>query len=426
MKKSTWHLGPVIAAVLIGLVSAIWSGDLVRSAYENLAALALNKGLQDLPGSTKHMAVAERYLEQSQVWSQRDLQVHWTLFRIRLAQNDFAAADRLVKSAIRGTDRERVGMSLLWRTLLARGDITGATQVFRQAGFDPQVLVNLAQAARNRDDWEEIAFYCSLLLEEDPYNAQAHLGLGDVAAQQENWDEALLHYQLVLAVEPQNVQAHRSLANLLENAYGDRAGALEHLREAVLLSEGAYWDYYRLGILCQWLGRGDEAIHWLERAHQVSPDEEKPRVRLAMIASDEGRTQDAIEMLLEILETNPRSSVALVTLGSLYLELGQREEAAEVLQRAMALNPRGDWVDWAHSMMADIFRQRGEYGQAIEELQQAMVLNPEQPWHLVRLADVYVEMGQTDQAVALYRRALEMDVVRDYAGYIEEQLRKLD
>jgi Tfp pilus assembly protein PilF len=65
----------------------------------------------------------------------------------------------------------------------------------------------------------------------DPNHAEAHELLGTLFAGKRQLAEAAREYRRAIELRPDFGQAHLDLARVL-NAQGDRAGAVQHLREA--------------------------------------------------------------------------------------------------------------------------------------------------------------------------------------------------
>ncbi len=102
---------------------------------------------------------------------------------------------------------------------------------------------------------------------------------------------------------------------------------------------------------------------------------------------------------------------ALMTLASAYAQLDRNEEALDAALSAINVAPPGysDWYNFAAAMQMFLDR----YDQATDLLQRAVLLFPEEKELWVRLASAYVEMEQTDKALAVAQLAAEQGLWRE-------------
>jgi tetratricopeptide (TPR) repeat protein len=69
-----------------------------------------------------------------------------------------------------------------------------------------------------------------------------------------------------------------------------------------------------------------------------------------------------------------------------------------------------------------VYYQRGDYAAAREWLEKAHTLVPGDPIITEHLADVYVKMDRVEEALELYRRALELNPTEERARDIRRKL----
>lgn len=113
---------------------------------------------------------------------------------------------------------------------------------------------------------------------------------------------------------------------------------------------------------------------------------------------------------------NGRDVRPLRLLGRAYLSSGRPDGAVEVLERAVALRPDDPQL---HLELADVYDNMGRTEDAIREYEAGGVGSRRAPLaaNYLKLADFYAERGNGDLAIAFWRRALEVDPENLYALY---------
>jgi pilus assembly protein FimV len=106
---------------------------------------------------------------------------------------------------------------------------------------------------------------------------------------------------------------------------------------------------------------------------------------------EQGFFQRAVAVYKNIIKLAPESVTARIKLGDVYRQLGLFSDAIQQLDQAVGLLQRA-----------------GENGQALAALKQIIELNPEQPATRIRYAELAVQAGENDDAVAEFREAANM------------------
>jgi Flp pilus assembly protein TadD len=171
-------------------------------------------------------------------------------------------------------------------------------------------------------------------------------------------------------------------------------------------------------------GRYDEALDAARGLVAIDPENDEYLYRLAWAHDQAGDRDSAIRILLDVLEINPDNARALNFLGYNYAERGENlEEAESLILRALEIQPNdGYYLD----SLGWVFYQRGEYKRAVASLEKAVHLAGNDPVIGEHLADAYVEVGRTNEAIRVYRDCearTEDDVQR---SRVDEKLMKLE
>jgi tetratricopeptide (TPR) repeat protein len=148
-----------------------------------------------------------------------------------------------------------------------------------------------------------------------------------------------------------------------------------------------------------------EALKSFQAALQVDATYVPALLGSAAALADDNPPQ-AIAIARRALEVNPSSVEALVFLASAELDQSHHDDARQSLQKALAVNPSS--LD-AHALLAAVAYVEGKDADYQAEVAKALAINP-------AYGDVYRQAGELtahnyrfDEAVALTRRALELD-----------------
>ena len=121
--------------------------------------------------------------------------------------------------------------------------------------------------------------------------------------------------------------------------------------------------------------------------------------------SPEESITQALELAQRAIALDSSQADAFSLLGNIYLLTHQYEKAITEGERAVALNPNG--AD-SHVWLAMILTSSGKPEDAIELIYKAIRLNPFPPnWYFMSLGNAYFLMGEFNQAIEAYKKALQ-------------------
>ncbi len=131
---------------------------------------------------------------------------------------------------------------------------------------------------------------------------------------------------------------------------------------------------------------------------------------------DTARLTAGLTHLKEAVRWDPRNVQALRLLARGYVSLGETEAALEVLQRAVAIRSRNPLV---HLELGDVYDSLGDAEAAVREYEAGRIGSRTLPAvaNYLKLADAQAQQGNGEQAIALWRKALEIDPKNLYALY---------
>lgn len=231
-----------------------------------------------------------------------------------------------------------------------------------------------AVADFNEKNYEDVIAHCRTALEQEPRSAQANYLCGRALMELDRHAEAAPYLRAATDADPGFAEAHADLA-------------------LVMLKAG---DYHAAERLCR-------------QAVLIQPKAPRYRLHLAEILESTGRDREALDELLIAQEYAPEQLDVLQTLIIKMDQLGMYAEALRVAERARAeLGETFEtWFFLGYARFSS-----GDHRGAVEACRRAIGFRKDVPGIYVTLGSALVALGQIDEAVASYKRALK--VLPDY------------
>ena len=217
-----------------------------------------------------------------------------------------------------------------------------------------------------------------------------------------------------------NVEAYRHYQLGLD--YGHRfltADAIRELEEAVRLDPQFALAYVRLSqqyYLQGDLRRGSEVAIKVDQLQSRLPRYEQ--LSLQTLKADRSRDLEAqVRAYQELLSQFPRDSESRGILSADLATLGQRDQAVEVLRQGLALDPKNeDLLNFNSYLLAKL----GDFNGALAANDTYMAVRPGDPNPFDTRGDILYMAARDDEAVAAYRKALELKPdFSDYGEYLK-------
>lgn len=148
---------------------------------------------------------------------------------------------------------------------------------------------------------------------------------------------------------------------------------------------------------------------------------------LATIAYDKGQFSKAIKTFKRALEIDPTYTDASVGLSIILNDLGKYDEGKQVFLDAQAQldkksGKQDPFVDEKlaskHEELADLYYQYKRYNEALEQLLKAQKLSSRKAEITLRIAEVNVQLNQTDRAIKDLK-----SLIREYPHLIPARLK---
>ncbi len=316
---------------------------------------------------------------------------------LRTFRRDGDALAKLADLASRWTEDDRVLSA--WDAVLAL------------APHDERAIVGLGEAHFQRGRRELARRTWRLLLGAVKPRPEAHARLAELLGDHDLLDEAVAEARTAQKVDPQNPHHHRTLARILERKK-DFAGALQEWRTVLAMSVGPARAGDRrearsslIGLL-QREGRSRldlEAVKLQEHLGR-QPDDKETTVFLAEVEQRRLDPDRAVATLRAAAKRWPDDPDVLGALVRLLRQSRQLGEAVERLETLAAKNP--DRARDAYLQIAEIDLSRYADQHALEYADKAAKLSQDDPEALTRIGEIEERAGQTERAMATYRRAL--------------------
>ncbi len=119
------------------------------------------------------------------------------------------------------------------------------------------------------------------------------------------------------------------------------------------------------------------------------------------------RYDTAIAEAEKALELNPNSAHAYATLGHVLLFAAKPQEAITMIKKAIRLNPYPP--SWYYANLAGAYKVIGHYDEAIQIFKKALEKSPDNLMALAPLTGAYVLAGRLEEARATAKEVLRVN-----------------
>lgn len=293
-----------------------------------------------------------------------------------------------------------------------------------------------------RQNWikQSLAYY-QQALEKDPNFALAHIGVADcyimmsghrIISMQEAETNARPAIMKALEIDDDLALAHNALAELKYQYEYDWAAAEKEFKKAIELNPNVAWIRQAYGWFLMSEGRFEEAISQTEKARELDPSSLTVNAGRARLFYYSRQYDQAIHHFQNIIAIEPNDRSSYYALYDVYEQKKMYREAVETYLKIRSLNG-------AKPEKVEEFREafslsgwQGFLRKQLQELENTAKTKPVSPYSF---ANLYVRLGQKDEAFAWFEKTFEArdpsilqfkiepayDILRDdprYAGLI--------
>lgn len=255
----------------------------------------------------------------------------------------------------------------------------------------------------------------------DPDSAFAHFGLGRVALLEGDLETAQAHLQDALEALDAFREAHTLMAQV-QQRLGDKDAAQFHtwkasnfpdstappdpiLSRVAAAGRSSVWAVRR-GLAAAKAEQFDRAAEEFRKALAVRGDNATDLAYLGAVLATSGQLEEAIEVYQRALALDPRSVLAHNNMGQALIQQGDFEAAGEHLATALSIDPLNR--DALFNLGLIRGRQK-KVQESRQHLEAALRIAPGDTEVLRLLASLLHGFGDSEGALELWRRLLDMD-----------------
>jgi protein O-mannosyl-transferase len=169
-------------------------------------------------------------------------------------------------------------------------------------------------------------------------NYVAHFNLAAVLAARGERAEAIDQLREAVQIRPYFAMAHGELGELLAKD-GQAEAAVRELQLALTLKPDSADNHFRLGSVLGALGRSDAAAAEFTREVQLDPDNADGHYNLGIAKAQTGKLQEAAHEFSETVRLRPEDADARFNLGIALLKLGRFDESIVQFSEAIRIRP---------------------------------------------------------------------------------------
>jgi DNA-binding winged helix-turn-helix (wHTH) protein/TolB-like protein len=266
-----------------------------------------------------------------------------------------------------------------------------------------------------RENWIEqsLADY-QKALEKDPTFALAHIGVADCyislsghreISMPEAEAKARPHIMMALKLDDKLAQAHNALAELKYQYEYDWSGAEREFKKAIELNPNVAWIRQAYGWFLMSAGRFSESEVQMDKARELDPSSLTVNVGRGRLFYYTRQYDQALQHFQNIIAVEPNDHSAYFGLYTVYEQKQMYEQALEVFLQGGHSRERAE-------EFREIFRASGWPGVLRKRLERLKMIAKTDHVEPYQFADLYVRLGQKDEAFAWFEKAFaERDAV---------------
>jgi tetratricopeptide (TPR) repeat protein len=299
--------------------------------------------------------------------------------------------------------------------------------VARDEGFALGHLALANTAPSTKDFFESLKR--AVALASKVSEAERHMILGFDAGVRSDPDRQRDHYTRLVAAFPGDERAHNLLAGY-HFGRQDWAAAIEEYKKATAINPAFSQPYNQMGYAHRFLGQYAEAERAFRKYIELIPGDPNPYDSYAELLMKMGRFAESIENYQKALSADERFVASYVGIGLNQVLMGQAAKARQTYARLAAVARNDGERRQALFQAANSYVHEGQYDKAVEAIDKASAIaeaagdRGSLPGDLNVAGNVLVEAGKPDQALARFRKAVEVSAQTDAPEAVKEAIRR--
>lgn len=149
----------------------------------------------------------------------------------------------------------------------------------------------------------------------------------------------------------------------------------------------------------------NEVLHAFSLATRIAPRFAKAWNNLGVAYGRAGRPADAARAYQNAIQADPQLPAPHANLAQIHMRQDQREQAVRHFEKAVRLDPQN--AHYRYFLGRTLARCQ-KHAEAVDQLENAVRLDPDLHQAHMRLAELYLEQGEIEQARTVARRVLEL------------------
>jgi len=268
-----------------------------------------------------------------------------------------------------------------------------------------------------------------------PNSVEDRMVLGQLFTVKHDAKKAEEQFKTAQAIEPDSETVVLNMARLYAES-GDLAHAAKVIEDVPVADRSPKMEF-ALGAAYDQLKQPKDAITAYQRASDMDPGDAHTIAALAEALLNNNQLDEALKQYKQLAESDPDDVPTLVHIGEIQRRQSKFEEALATFRKAREKNPDSTGtgvtleIGYNEGMLLDAL---GRFGEAIDTYQKMVDLTSHangayktdeksnRAIFLERLAAVYHEQNNLEQAVAAYQKLIDMggeQAVSGYRGLIE-------
>jgi tetratricopeptide (TPR) repeat protein len=212
-------------------------------------------------------------------------------------------------------------------------------------------------------------------------------------------------YEEILKIDKTYVKAYLELGRIYDETY-NYDEAIDLYERAIINGVKSALIYHQLGHALLSAGKTEEAIQSFEESISIEPNQFMPYESLGDVYSSKKEFKKAIQYYTKALSIDKKKPDIYSKLAVAYIKDGEPDRAIEVYKKVIKVN--AGYAD-IYEEIAEALKERGEQEHIEKIYELAYQSGSKKAFLFFNLGYDYNELKKYDEAIAAYKKAIEID-----------------